>query len=85
MKIDFEALAKQLEALILAKAIEAIPGAEKMDAVIAEGVAWLDARITFKGPFGPFAEGVSDLLIRALPIRQLAQAVFDQLQENGKV
>ncbi len=85
MKIDLSALLQQLETLILDQVGTTVSNTEKMDAVVAAAVEWCDERLVFHGPFGPVAEGITDLLIRALPLRQLAQEVYGQLRVNGKV
>ena len=84
MKIDVSGLGAKLEELILAQAKKAISGAAKMDAVVAEAVEFLDAKVVFRGPLAPVLESISDVVIRTL-VGGAAQAVYDLLSKAGKV
>ena len=84
MKIDVSGLGAKLEELILREAGKAIAGPQKMDAVVAGAVEWLDAKVVFRGPLAGVLESVSDVVIRTL-VGGAAQVAYDLLSKAGKV
>jgi hypothetical protein len=79
----FEAKAKEL---ILKFAKEAIPGPEKMAAVVDKIAEWADTEIKwgFLGPIGPMVEAVDGIVIKKL-IELPLQLVYNKLKEQGEV
>mgnify|MGYP001154100998 CR=1 FL=1 len=77
--IDMDQLGDKLKDLILGAAKKAIPGPEKMKAVIKEAAAWVAAQI--KTPLG---DAVEEWVAR-IALRGLAQFVYAQLKKQGQV
>lgn len=77
--IDMDQLGDKIKDLILAGAKQALPGPEKMKAVIKEAAAWVAARITT-----PLGDGVEEWVAR-IALRGLAQFLYAQLKKQGQV
>lgn len=82
--IELGPLTDKLEELVLAQVGSALAGNAKMDKVIADAKAWLDGKLVFRGPAAGALEAISDVLIAALPVRQIAQAIFESLRQAGR-
>jgi len=88
VEIDDETLAGLAGSLVVDMALEAMPGPEKMDAVLDELVEHADEFLvwTWCGPAGFFLELIDGPALRALVrvlIRPHVQRVYERIQAGG--
>ena len=76
-EIDVRELWAKLEALILDRAADAIPGKDKMRAVVHEAAVWCAK----KTPLPDWLE----IPVYTMALQLLAQAVFDRLRDAARV
>lgn len=77
--LDFDEIVEKLKELILKKAIEAIPGKQKMREVVHEAADWLASKTP-----GPIPDAIEASFYR-IGLAFLAQFAFKALRKLGKV